>query len=74
VVPPGNVVEISDPSVDHSGVIREPAGLAGLDTIFAKLGMRKGAPQVSAQQVSEPQVNRPAPQRTVVEEKGAQKG
>jgi len=55
---PDNVVEVSDPRVDHSAVTREPAGLAALDTIFAKLGMRMGTPAAAAQPVSGPVSNR----------------
>jgi hypothetical protein len=41
VAQPGNVVEVPHPLVDHIGLNREPAGLAALDSVFARVGMVK---------------------------------
>lgn len=68
LMPSSNIVEINDPAIDHSAVTRDPAGLAALDTIFTKLGMRKGTPPASAQQVSGPVSNQAKP--AVTEESG----
>lgn len=71
LMPSSNIVEINDPSIDHSAVTRDPAGLAGLDTIFVKLGMRKGTPPASAQAVSAPVSNQA---KSVTEESGKPRG
>lgn len=66
-----NVVEIDDAAIDHSAVTREPAGLAALDTIFAKLGMRKGTPVAAAEAMGYPVTNSPRGKASsTVEERG----
>ena len=70
MAPAANIVEINDPSIDHSAVTREPAGLAALDGLFAKMGMRKGTPVAAAQPVGYPVINFVRPKAPVVEERG----
>lgn len=45
IVQAGNVVEVAHPLVDHAGLIREPAGLAAIDSILAEIGLVKHNPK-----------------------------
>lgn len=65
-------MELTDPAVDHTAVIRQAPGLSGLDVILSKLGLKKGGAALAATQVSAPVSNR-AP-AVVTEERGKQQG